>query len=275
MLRAGVLSSGRGSNFKAILDHIKLGVLKGLHVSVLIYSNEEARVAKIAKEYGVESILVKHRGVPRMDREAKMMDLLDSYGVDLVVLAGYNYILSSEFVERYRWRSVNIHPSLIPFAGGKGMYGKRVHIKVYSSGVKVTGPTIHFLDIAVDRGPIIDQIPVYIGDIYGMKLDFNEKIKAIENRVLIFEHRLYSRVLQMMVNGLVDVEEQEVSVHRVTEENGKIEFIEDKERRNYVILKFDKKWIIDWNNREKVYINFQKDEWREMGSPLEEVLGPW
>lgn len=273
-VRVAVLASGRGSNFKAILDHIRLGILRGVEVPLLIYSDEDAPVKRIAESYGVDAIFVKHRGVPRAEREAQIVEALEQYGVDIVAMAGYDYILSSWFIEKYRWRVLNIHPSLLPFAGGKGMYGRRVHMEVFRSGVKVSGATVHFADIAVDAGPIIDQIPVYIGDIYLLGIDRDAKVDMIADRVLVFEHRLYSRVLQMLADGLVEVVEEPVKIVRPVDDGGRIRFVEEEEVVTRAVVKADKSWFREWCSRQMVFFEYQAEEWARSGKRLEQLLGP-
>jgi len=269
-----VLASGRGSNFKAIMDHVRLGVLRNAEVLALIYSDPEARAAKVASEYGVPAIYVEHKRVPRTEREKRILDHLEDLGADLVVLAGYNYILSSEFVDRYRWRIINIHPSLLPFAGGKGMYGRRVHMEVYASGVRFTGTSVHFVDVAVDQGPVIEQEAVYIGDVYGLKIPYEDKISLIENRVLVHEHRLYSRVIQLLIDGMVELREERILVPVSVEVNGKVRFQEEERVVRVAVVNADEEWRREWRKRQYEYIKLQREEWRRMGMPLEDILGP-
>jgi phosphoribosylglycinamide formyltransferase-1 len=267
-MRLAVLASWRGTNAKAIIDHVKLGVLRGVEPVLLIYSDAEAPVRKIAEAYGVDALLIPHRGVPRAVREREILEALRRYGVDLVALAGYDYILSASFIEQYRWRILNIHPSLLPFAGGKGMYGMRVHAEVYRAGAKVTGPTVHLVDESVDGGPILDQWPVYIGDIYALNLPYEEKLGIVADRVLMYEHRLYSRVLQAVAEGKLEVRTEKVKAPRVVEEGGRIRYVEEEVERTYAILNIDGAWVQQWRERQRAYVEFQLKEWRDSGRPM-------
>nr|WP_262373984.1 formyltransferase family protein [Pyrobaculum arsenaticum] len=268
----GVLASWRGTNFKAILDHIRLDVLKGVEPAVLIYSDEKAPVREIAEKYGVEAVFVKHRGVPRGEREREMIEVLEGRGVDVVALAGYDYVLSKEFIESFNL-VLNIHPSLLPFAGGKGMYGMRVHMEIYRAGVKVTGPTVHVVDESVDGGPIVDQWPVYIADVYTLPLSTEEKVQIIADRVLIFEHRLYSRVLQAVADGLLELREERVKAPRVVEEGGKIKVEEVEIVVKRALLTVDEAWRRAWEERQRIYVEYQLKEWAT--KPLHLILPPW
>lgn len=271
-LKLAVLASWRGSNFKAIMDHIRLGVLQGVEPVALIYSDENAPVREIAARYGVNSYFVKHRGVPRRRREEEMLAVLKDNGVDLIALAGYDYILSGDFIKEFKW-VLNIHPSLLPFAGGKGMYGMWVHMEVFKAGVKVTGPTVHLVDESVDGGPILDQWPIYIGDIYALPIPYEEKLEVLANRVLIFEHRLYSRVIQAVADGLVDLFEETVKALKVLEEGGRLKTVEEPVQVRRAVLKADRGWLERWNERQRTYVEFQLKEWA--GKPLDLILPPW
>lgn len=262
------MASWRGTNAKAIFDHVKLGVLRGVEPAVLIYSDQEAPVRKIAEAYGVEAVYVQHRGVARSRREQEMAEVLKRYGVDLVVLAGYDYILGVPFIEQFRWRILNIHPSLLPFAGGKGMHGVRVHMEVYKAGVKTSGPTVHLVDESVDGGPIVDQWPVYIGDIYGLDIPYDQKLSILADRVLIYEHRLYSRVLQAVADGLLEVRTERVKAPRVAEEGGRVRYVEEEVEVARAVLKAGEGWIRQWRERQRVYVEHQLREWRESGKPM-------
>jgi len=274
-VKVGVLASWRGSNFKAIMDHIRLGVLRGVEVPVLIYSDENAPVREIAEKYGVEARYVRHRGVPRAVREEEMAEVLKSHGAEAVALAGYDYILSGGFISRFRL-VLNIHPSLLPFAGGKGMYGLRVHQEVFRAGVKVTGPTVHVVDESVDGGPIVDQWPVYIGDVYALPLPPEEKVQIIADRVLIFEHRLYSRVLQAVADGRLELVEEVVKVPRVYEEGGRLRVEEVEARAVRAVLKVDEAWERQWAERQRAYVEYQLKEWESrLGDRFALVLPPW
>lgn len=267
-VKIGILASWRGTNAKAIFDHVKLGVLRGVEPVLLIYTDENAPVRKIAEAYGVEAVYIQHRGVARARREQELADLLRQYGVDLVILAGYDYILGSSFIEQFRWRILNIHPSLLPFAGGKGMYGLRVHMEVYRAGVKISGPTVHLVDESVDGGPILDQWPVYIGDIYGLDLPYEEKLAILADRVLIYEHRLYSRVIQAVADGLLEVISERVKYPKVIEEGGRIKYEEEEVEVARAVLKTGEGWLREWRERQRVYVEHQLREWRESGKPM-------
>ncbi|MDT7869973.1 MAG: phosphoribosylglycinamide formyltransferase [Thermoproteus sp.] len=267
-MKLGVLASWRGTNAKAIFDHVRLGVLRGVEPVALIYSDAEAPVRKIAESYGVEAVYVPHRGMSRSRREGEILQLLRQYGAELVALAGYDYVLSASFIEQYRWRILNIHPSLLPFAGGKGMYGMRVHAEVYRAGVRVTGPTVHLVDESVDGGPILDQWPVYIGDIYSMDLPLEQKLGVLADRVLIYEHRLYSRVIQAVADGRLEIRTERVKAPKVVEEGGRARYVEEEVERRFAVLGIDEAWMRQWRERQRAYVELQLKEWRGSGKPM-------
>jgi phosphoribosylglycinamide formyltransferase-1 len=148
------------------------------------------------------------------------------------------------------------------------MYGMRVHAEVYRAGAKVTGPTVHLVDESVDGGPILDQWPVYIGDIYALNLPYEERLGIMADRVLIYEHRLYSRVIQAVADGRLEVRTEKVKAPRVAEEGGRIRYVEEEVERTYAILNIDGAWMQQWRERQRAYVEFQLKEWRDSGKPM-------
>ncbi|WP_309491891.1 phosphoribosylglycinamide formyltransferase [Candidatus Hecatella orcuttiae] len=243
-----VLASGEGTNFQAIADHVAAGVLRNVNLRVLVYNRPEAKVKDRAEKCQVPSEFVSHAGKDRGEFDEEVIDTLNRYGVDLIALAGWDRILGAEFIEKYRWKILNIHPSLLPFAGGKGMYGRKVHKAVLESGVKVTGPTVHYVDIAVDRGPIIDQYPVHIGDIYGLPIAWEDKITLLAERVLLYEHRLYSRVIQLQADGRIKIETEKVEREGMTWE------------LTIAVPDYSGNWLKEWNERQRKFLALQNEK---------------
>lgn len=242
-----VLASGEGTNFQAIADHVAAGVLQNVNLIVLVYNRPEAKVKDRAEKCGVPSEFVSHVGKDRREFDGEVIDTLNRYDIDLIALAGWDRIVGVEFIEKYRWKILNIHPSLLPFAGGKGMYGRKVHSAVLESGVKVTGPTVHYVDIAVDRGPIIDQYPVYIGDIYGRDIPWEDKVALLAERVLLYEHRLYSRVIQLQADGRIKVKTEKLEIDGATVNVA------------IVVLDYSGNWLEEWNKRQGKFLALQNE----------------
>lgn len=236
----GVLASGRGSGFQSIIDHLRLGVLQNVEIGVLICNKADAYALVRAEQHGVEGRFIDHRGKEREAFDREVVGVLRDYGVDIVVLAGFMRILSPYFVDEYRWRIMNIHPGDPIKYGGKGMIGEKVHEAVIRAGEGETCCVVHFVDYGVDTGPIIlkQVVPVKEGD----------TAKRLADRVLVWEHRTYPKAIQLYVDGRLRVEGGRVKVD------------------------YSGNWEEEWNERQKVYIEYQGEEWRRRGKPLEDLL---
>lgn len=186
--RIAVLASGGGSNLQALLDHFAgAGRLHG--AICWVGSNRPGagaltRAAAMGVETGV--VATPHDGAP-------LLAQLEAVRADLLVLAGYLKLIPAEVVRAFRGRLLNIHPALLPAFGGAGMYGHHIHAAVLAHGSTVTGVTVHFVDEAYDRGPIIAQWPVPV-----LPGDTPERLGA---RVLAVEHRLYPPCVAAVAAG--------------------------------------------------------------------------
>lgn len=158
MLKMAVLVSGGGTNLQAILDAIREGRITNASVEVAISNNPGAYALKRAENCGVKAVCVSPASYK--DRELyneALVQTIQSYQVDLVVLAGCMVVMPKAMIEAYPNRIINIHPALIPSFCGTGFHGLHVHEEVLKRGVKVTGATVHFVDEGTDTGPIILQ----------------------------------------------------------------------------------------------------------------------
>lgn len=167
MIRVGVLVSGGGTNLQAIIDAVKKGDITNASLEVVISNKKDAYALTRAKENGIPAECVCIRDYDtREEFNRALIDRIDSYNLDLIVLAGFLVVLPPELTSKYKNRIINIHPSLIPSFCGNGFYGLHVHEKALERGVKVTGATVHFVDEGTDTGPIIYQkaVEVKLGD---------------------------------------------------------------------------------------------------------------
>ena len=158
MLKVAVLVSGGGTNLQAILDAIDEGRITNARVDVVISNNPGAYALERAKGHGIEALCNSPKDYE--SREAfneAFLAKLDSYQVDLVVLAGFLVVIPEQMIAQYRNRIINIHPSLIPSFCGTGFYGLKVHEEALKRGVKVTGATVLNVDEGTDTGPILLQ----------------------------------------------------------------------------------------------------------------------
>jgi phosphoribosylglycinamide formyltransferase-1 len=163
MLRVGVLVSGGGTNLQAIIDKVKSGEVSNTEIAFVISNNENAYALKRAQAAGIAAECISPKNyINRKQFEDALIDTIDAYQVDLIVLAGYLVIIPEQMIRKYRNRIINIHPSLIPSFCGTGCYGLKVHEKALARGVKVSGATVHFVDEGTDTGPIILQKAVAV-----------------------------------------------------------------------------------------------------------------
>ena len=163
MLKIAVCVSGGGTNLQAIIDAIESGKITNTKIEVVISNNKNAYALERAKNHNIEGICISPKDYEdRASFNKAFLEKLDSYEVDLVVLAGFLVVIPPEMIATYRNRIINVHPSLIPSFCGTGYYGLKVHEGALSRGVKVTGATVHFVDEGTDTGPIILQKAVEI-----------------------------------------------------------------------------------------------------------------
>lgn len=157
--RVAVLISGGGTNLQAIIDRLAAGELPHVELALVVSSRKNAGGLDRAERAGI-----KHVYIDKENFEQDLIKLLEEHEIDIIVLAGFLKILSSDFVSRYPDRIINVHPSLIPSFCGDGFYGLRVHEAALSYGVKVTGATVHFVNEVTDGGKIIAQRAVDVKD---------------------------------------------------------------------------------------------------------------
>lgn len=161
--RIAVLVSGGGTNLQALIDAQKSGIIKNGEISLVISNNKTAYALERARMNGIASAVVLKKDCGSQEMfEQKIIALLREYEIDLIVLAGFMSILSSDFTKAFEHRIINVHPSLIPSFCGKGFYGLHVHEKALEYGVKVTGATVHFVNEIPDGGEIILQKAVEV-----------------------------------------------------------------------------------------------------------------
>ena len=158
MLNIAVLVSGGGTNLGALLKAEREGQIKNGKITKVISSRPDAYALERAKSYGVPTAVVDRRAIgdPQKFDDA-VYEELEKAGADLIVLAGFLYILSERISKRYENKIINVHPALIPSFCGPGYYGLRVHEAALKAGVKITGATVHFVNEVADGGPIILQ----------------------------------------------------------------------------------------------------------------------
>ena len=162
-VKVAVLVSGGGTNLQAIIDAVGANIIKSAEISLVVSNNSNAYALVRAANADINSCVITKKECGSQEAfEAKLVNVLEENGIELIVLAGFMSILSADFTKRYDHRIINVHPSLIPSFCGKGFYGLRVHEAALEYGVKVTGATVHFVNEIPDGGEIILQKSVAI-----------------------------------------------------------------------------------------------------------------
>jgi len=165
----------------------------------MIHNNAKAGAKEKAIKRGIPTEWVPRSRFPDEAAYAdRLRELLDSYEVEIVALAGFMQLIPASIVRGFRNRMTNIHPALLPLFGGKGYYGMNVHRAVFASGMKVSGATVHLVDEEYDHGPILLQAAVDIGDCRSPE--------EIARRVLKEEHRIYPKALGLLAEGRFRIE---------------------------------------------------------------------
>lgn len=192
MMRLGILISGRGSNMLALADAVNEGRIPNAEIALVVSDKPKAAGIEHAAALGLTTRIIERRGRSREEHDRETVAALRDAGVDLVCLAGYMRLLSACFIEAYRNRILNIHPSLLP-----AFPGLDAHRQALEAGAEVSGCTVHFVDETLDGGPIIAQqaVPVLPGDT-------EESLAA---RILKEEHQLYAEAVALIVAGKIEV----------------------------------------------------------------------
>lgn len=194
MKKIAVLVSGGGTNLAALIKAEKSGVIKSGKISLVISSNPKAYALERAKKAKIETFTADKKALGERFEEEIIKKLREGK-IDLIVLAGFMSILSSDFIRLFEGRIINVHPSLIPSFCGKGCYGLKVHEMALAYGVKVTGATVHFVNEVPDGGRIILQKAVKILD--------NDTPETLQKRVMrLAEHKILPEAAELVLKTL-------------------------------------------------------------------------
>ena len=195
----GVLCSGRGTNLQSIIDAVENGQIPA-PIGVVITDKPDVMALERAAKAGIPNIGVNRKEcADKQEFEERLVKALRAHGVTLVVLAGFMRILSPYFVREFKGRIMNIHPALLP-----SFPGAHAHRDALAYGVKVSGVTIHFVDEGMDSGPIILQAAVPVED--------DDTEDTLGARVLVQEHKLYPRAIELFLKGKLKVEGRKVTI---------------------------------------------------------------
>lgn len=187
-MKIGILISGRGSNMVALIEATQSGVIPDSEIAVVMSDKPDAAGLEKALARGVETVVIERKSKKRAEHDAEIVAELKRRGVELVCLAGYMRLLSPAFIEAFRGRIVNIHPSLLP-----AFPGLDAQKQAHEYGVKFSGCTVHFVDEGLDSGAIIRQKVVPVLD--------DDTVETVTNRILAEEHALYVEAVAQIALG--------------------------------------------------------------------------
>jgi len=184
--RIAIFASGRGSNAEKIIDYFKDN--SSVEVSIILTNRKDAKVLDLAQKYSIPSLITTRREFYHSDIITKN---LAKYNIDLIVLAGFLWLIPSYLVNSYPKKILNIHPALLPKYGGKGMYGMNVHKAVHKDGENETGITIHYVNERYDDGAIIFQA--------ACAIDKQDSPEDIATKVLALEHQYLPKIIEQIL----------------------------------------------------------------------------
>ncbi|MDD7363578.1 MAG: phosphoribosylglycinamide formyltransferase [Peptoniphilus sp.] len=184
-MKIAVFVSGSGTNLQALLDAEASGFFKS-EIALVVSNKADAYGLERAKKAGKKTFF---------EGDGDLLDVLEDEGIDFIVLAGYLKILGEELLRRYRGRIINIHPSLLPAYGGKGMYGLKVHEAVFDNREQRSGATVHYVNETVDGGKILIQSSIDISRLRSPE--------EIQQTVIVLEHELLKTAVRFCEEGIL------------------------------------------------------------------------
>lgn len=204
-LNIAVFASGKGSNFRAILEAINAGKIPNSRIAVVISNNADSGALETARTNNLPALHCSRKQFSSDDEfTTTLLALLRTHGVNFIVLAGYMKKIEARIIREYRNRILNIHPALLPAFGGKGMYGLHVHEAVLRSHQTISGATVHIVDEDYDHGPIVLQEQV--------KIRPTDTPETLAQRILEIEHKLYPEAIRLFAQGKVSVDGRHTAV---------------------------------------------------------------
>jgi len=203
MKKIAVFASGGGTDFQSIIDANERE--KFCDIALLIASKEGIGAIERAKKHGILSAVFSKKDYPDLENLYESLNgLLNSHGVDYIVLAGWLKIIPESFIKKYEDNIINIHPSLIPSFCGAGMYGLKVHQAVIDYGAKISGCTVHFVNEVPDGGAIIAQTAVAVEE--------GDDAVSLQERILVEEHKLLPYCVKKLCQGDIKKDGRKVTV---------------------------------------------------------------
>jgi len=201
ILNIGVLASTKATDLQAVIDAIEAKELN-VKISVVVSNKKDVYALERARKHDIEAVFVDSKGKEREDFDREVNKILEKNDVDLILAIGYMRILSGWFVNKWKNKIMNIHPSLLPAFAGR--MNNDVHAEVLKAGVKETGCTLHFVEEGVDTGPIIMQKKVGVSE--------NETIESLKGKVQKAEQEVIVKALKLYEQGKIKVEDGKVTI---------------------------------------------------------------
>ena len=198
-MKVGVMASGRGSNFQAIIDAGVRGETPNVEIVHLIVNKKNAYAIERAKKHEIDFDIIESNTMSREIFDQKAIDLFREKNIEVVVLAGFMRILSPKFIEAYRNKILNIHPSLLP-----AFPGAHAHRDTINYGAKISGCTAHLVDDGIDSGPIIMQESVV--------LEKGETEDSLSAKILVHEHEILPKALQLLCSDKLIITDRNVEI---------------------------------------------------------------
>ena len=198
-MKVGVMASGRGSNFQALIDASQKGLMPDVEIGILIVNKKDAYAIKRAKKNGIEYKIITSDDRTREEFDQNVLKTLKEKEIEIVVLAGFMRLLTPEFIAEYQNKILNIHPSLLPL-----FPGAHAHRDAITNRAKISGCTAHFVDEGMDTGPIIMQRSV--------KVEENETVESLSEKILPHEHEILPKALQLLCSGKIILNGRDVEI---------------------------------------------------------------
>lgn len=184
-MNIALLASGKGSNVKNILSHFH--EIDDININLVATNNPNSPVIQYAKDFNVDSRLFYRK---EFSQSGYLLQLVQCYNIDLVVLAGFLLMIPEEFVQNFKGSIINVHPSLLPHYGGKGMYGDRVHNAVLANKEIKSGITFHYVNENYDEGKIIKQFEVSLSE--------EESLNSLKKKINALEMTHFPQIISML-----------------------------------------------------------------------------
>lgn len=187
--KIAIFASGSGTNAENLILHFQKNKLA--KVQLIICNNSKALVVERAKKFNIPVLIIEKKDFSEPD---KIIEYLRQLKIDLIVLAGFLWLMPEKLIQAFPDRIINIHPALLPQHGGKGMYGDKVHLAVINSGDRETGITIHFVNEKFDDGEIIFQAKCLV--------DSGDDVKKIAEKIHQLEYRFFPKVIEDILKSI-------------------------------------------------------------------------